>query len=750
MVTTDGSRRAVDVRCPESCRSGAFQSLSSRWCCSAGRVGAAGATALDGTLAPPNAIADDSAMPHSCVTPFGSASLPRLMLALALVAPVPARAQSGRETWPDRAIRRDIPMTDAIRAAHAAGTRDSTGRPGAKYWQLRTDYTIRARLDVPAQRLSGFETITLHNASPDSLTQLALRLDANHFIGSNPRASPWVPAQLTDGMVVTGIKVNGGPVRLDLPAPPRSGPPASAMAVNLRGTLARILLSAPIPPRSTASIEIEWNHALPGGPGSGHRMTQRWADTLFQPTQWFPRIAVYDDLRGWDPESYLGPSEFYNNFGRFDVKLDVPAGWLVSGTGRLQNPEQVLTSTARARLATVLQGDSVTTIVGESEVGPGQATAAGDRLVWHMVADSVNDFAWATARKFIWQATRASIPGKGFVPVHQFFLPGRAALYANALPITRHALEFYSGLWFPYQFPQLTLQDGPSSGMEYPMVINSNAGAADHETGHQWWPMVVSNNETWYGWMDEGFDQYMNILSAADNAKRPANFDRLGQSYGQTSGSESEPPMMWNANFAGPSYSFTTYGKTPLMLSMLGGIVGDTAVQRAHREWATAWMFRHPSPWDYMFFMNKALGRDLGWFWYAWLFTTERVDGSISAVQTRGAKTTVTVRQDGQMPSPVVLRVTFDATGPAIKPMANAVMQDSVTAIVTWPVDVWFSGRRTFDAVLTFGKRRISQVMFDPGCRFPDRTPADNVWPRDSTSTTAAASPSVRQAACSR
>ena len=651
-----------------------------------------------------------------------------IVIATIIVAVAPVSAQS-IAAWPERAVRRDIPMTNAIRAAHAAGTRDSSGRPGAKYWQLRTDYVIRARLDVPAQRLSGVATITLHNDSPDSLSQIALRLDPNHFIGSNPRALPWVPSQLTDGMVINGMRINGTPVQLDA-TPPRANRPAVPMAVNLRATRAQVLLATPIAPRTTATLEIEWNHALPGGPGSGHRMTQRWADSLFQPTQWFPRVAVYDDLRGWDPESYLGPSEFYNNFGRYDVKIDVPAGWLVSGTGLLQNPEQVLTATARARLARVLESDSIVTIVGADEIGPGRATAAGDRLVWHFVADSVNDFAWATARKFVWQATRATIPGRGRVPVHQFFLPGRAPLFASALGIVRHALQFYSALWFPYQFPQLTLQDGPSAGMEYPMVINSNAGAADHETGHQWWPMVVSNNETWYGWMDEGFDQYMNILSDADNAKKAPSLDGLGQSYGSISGSEAEPAMMWNANFAGPSYGFTTYGKTPLMLSMLGGVVGDSAVQRAHREWATAWMFRHPSPWDYMFFMNKALGRDLGWFWHAWLFTTERVDGSITGLRAQGSRTVVTVRQDGQMPSPVVLRVRFAPGGAAIKPMRNAVMQDSVTAVVTWPVEVWFAGKRTFDAVLDFGRRPIEQVLFDPACRFPDRDPSDNVWPR--------------------
>ena len=463
---------------------------------------------------------------------------------------------------------------------------------------------------------------------------------------------------------------------------------------------------------------------------------------------------MYDDLRGWDPELYLGPSEFHNNFGRFDVSLDVPAGWIVSGTGVLQNPQDVLTPAERERLTRVLESDSIVTISGPNEVGPGQATANGDRLVWRMVADSVNDFAWATAKKFVWQATRASIPTKGRVPIHMVFLPGDSGLYANAGPITRHALEFYSRLLFPYEFPKFTLQDGPSAGMEYPMVINSNQGAADHESGHQWWPMTVSNNETWYGWMDEGFNQYMNIPSNADaraagiiSAGRggrggnaapappyggPATsslFDNRGQTYGSTSGNEAEPPMMWNANYAGPQfYGFQTYSKTPLMLSMLGGIVGDSAVQRAHAEWAKAWRFKHPSPWDYMFFMNNALHQDLGWFWYYWLFTTESVDGSIQSVTTSGPTTTVTVREDGQMPSPVVLRVDFAASGPAIHAMTNARMVDSASAIVTYPASVWFGG--TFVASLDFGGRAIERITFDPFGRFPDRNPADNVWQR--------------------
>src|SRR5215207_4960448 len=323
--------------------------------------------------------------------------LPVAILAVGLTIPS-SRLVAQTTRPPERAIRRDIPITNTIRRAYAAGTRDSTGRPGRNYWQIRTDYTISARLDTPTSRLTGRETVVLHNNSPDSLGQILLRLDPNIFLGNTPQAATWVPSEVTDGMVITRMTVNGVPVAL-APPPVAAGDGARAAQaaaaaqnaqvpnqptlLNARTTNARINLPTKLLPHSRTTLEIEWNHKIPGGPGAGHRMTQRWADTLYQPTQWYPRVAVYDDLRGWDSELYLGPSEFYNNFGKFDVRLDVPAGWIVSGTGILQNPQEVLTAQARARLVRVLDTDSVTTIVGADEAGPGRATAASSsgRLV---------------------------------------------------------------------------------------------------------------------------------------------------------------------------------------------------------------------------------------------------------------------------------------------------------------------------------------------------------------------------------
>lgn len=622
-----------------------------------------------------------------------------------------------------RTIRKDVPMTNSIRKAFEAGTRDFSGKPGPNYWQLETDFTIKASLDPHTQTITGTEKILVHNHSKDDLDRIVLRLDHNIFRGDVPRGFS-TPAEQTDGMVVTAIKVAGESIDLAEVNSGRNQAPRPGVT-GLNRTIATIFLAKPIPAGSTAELEIDWHTKLPGGPnGLGHRMTQRFDSTLFQPTQWFPRLAKYDDLRGWETSPYLGPAEFFNNFGSFDVSITVPGGWIVSGTGILQNPEEVLTPAVAARLAKVLDSDEETTILGEEEKG----TAAGETLTWRFVADKVNDFAWAASNKFIWKGTRANIPGKGYVPIYMVFLPERAKFYVNAAKITRHALEFYSELWAPYPFPQLTLQDGPSIGMEYPMVINSNQGAADHEVAHQWWPMMLGTNETRYGWMDEGFNQYMNILSDDHSRGVPANLDGVGQSYGRISGSEAEAPLMWSANDAGTGYGYQTYQKTPPMLSMLGGIVGDAAVVNAMKKYTTAWAFKHPSPWDYLFFMNQELGQNLEWFWYYWLFTTESVDGSIEKVSASGEKTTVTVKQSGEMPSPVVLKVEFEPGSPELKPMPNAKSIDANTMEVTWPVDVWWNGSRTFDAVLDFGPRKIKTITLDPHGRFPDKKVDDNVW----------------------
>ncbi|MGH7669383.1 MAG: M1 family metallopeptidase [Gemmatimonadaceae bacterium] len=666
------------------------------------------------------------------------------LTALAALAALPAAGLAqATPKYPARALRHDIPLTDMIQRAFAAGTRDSTGRPGPNYWQLWTDYTINARFDPATGLVTGHEHVVVNNNGPNEMRTITLRLDQNLFAPNVPRAED--VTDITDGMQVTALSVDGKPAALNAGAQPRrfgrggrgaAPPPVELAAFDLSQTVATITLPDPVPAHGKFTLDADWHFTVPKVvvPTRGIRMGA-WGDTLYQVGQWYPRVTVFDDLRegGWDTDPYLGPSEFYNNFGHFDVKLDLPAGWLVGATGILQNPDEVYTAAERTALPGALTADSTVRINGPENFGPGKETAgnAGDRLVWHFVADTAGDVAWATSDQFVWDRFHAVIPGSGTnVPINIMYLPGHTAQYADAGPTVAHALKFYSKLWMPYAFPTMTMVDGPELGMEYPMFIMSSTGASDHETGHEWWPMTLGTNETWYPFMDEGFNQYMNILSAADRAGHAPDLDGRGESYGRTSGNEREAPMMWDANYGGPMYSFQAYSKAPMMLSMLGGVVGDSAVWHAMSEYAHAWRFKHPSPWDYAFFMSNALHRDLGWFWYYWLFTTEAVDGSIQNVSAMHGRTTVTVHQAGQMPSPVVLNVHFAPGGPALRHVANAKILDDTTATISYPVDVWFDGSRTFKATFDFGPRKIDRIVLDPHCRFPDKDVQDNSWPR--------------------
>ena len=377
---------------------------------------------------------------------FGCAALPLL---------APLRAQHA-PAWPDRVVPRDIPLGPMISRAYRAGTRDSTGSPGRNYWQQRVDYAITARLDVETANLTGSETITLRNTTPDTLRQIVLRLYQNYFRAESDR-NDYV-TDITDGIRVSRLIIDGEPVALDDPK-----------AYRVDGTIAIVQLASPVLPGATATLTADWEFKVPNVPPGerGERMG-RWGTRLYQVAQWDPQIAMYDDLRGWDHDQYLGTAEFYNQYGSFDVRLTLPAGWLVGATGTLANPEQVLSRSTRERLAVALKGDTTVRVVTAAERGAGRATAADSLLTWHFTAPLVNDFAFATSADFVYDATRAMTPKPTLVQV--FYLPEHSS-YEKSAQYAKFALEHHARYVMPYDFPQATVADGPETGMEYPMIV---------------------------------------------------------------------------------------------------------------------------------------------------------------------------------------------------------------------------------------------------------------------------------------
>jgi hypothetical protein len=624
-----------------------------------------------------------------------------LAVAAALIVAT-ASAGAQRTNWPDRAVRRDIPLQPGIRRAYAQGTRDSSGTPGAKYWQQSVDYRINAIVDAPSGILRGSETITLHNTTPNSLDNIVLRLYQNYFKATESR-NDYV-TDVTDGVVMEKLVVNGAEIPL-----------TNTRQYRVNGTIATVVPPSPIAPGADATIEATWHFAVPRVDTTerGERMG-RFGDYLYQIAQWYPQVAMYDDMRGWDTDQYLGIGEFYNQFGSFDVHITVPGGWLVGATGDLQNPSEVLSQRTRSRLALAMQADTTIHVVTAGERGA-SATAPGSTLTWHFTAPHVNDFAFATSRDYVYDATHATIPGKGKIPVNVLYLPQHTA-YAtnNTAQYGRFALEHHSRYIFPYEFSQGTIVDGPETGMEYPMIIfnGSGLGVTVHEFGHEWFPMTVGSDETRYGWMDEGFNEFIDAAAVADFTHKPSDMSDA-ESYRRIAGSELEAAMMWPTDFAGPYATMTTYVKAPVALHALGGVVGDSAVHKAFAEYAREWKFKHPSPYDFFMSMNHSLGRNLDWFWYQWFFTTYTVDQAVQSVAQRGDSVIVTVRDNGDMAMPVILKLDF----------ANGSSE-----LVVRKAEIWFAGSRSVSITIPLGNRKLSAVTVDPDNRFQDLDRTNNVW----------------------
>ena len=552
-----------------------------------------------------------------------------------------------------RAVRRDLPLTNMIRRAWAAGTRDSTGRPGRNYWQLWNDYTIDAKFDAPTSTVSGREQIVVHNNSDSAMRTIVLRLDQNIYTANVPRAET-VP-EITDGMVVTKLAINGASVDVSdrsnsagrsprgTVAPPLTVPKAT----GITQTVATIQLPTPVAPKGTATIDAEWHFRVPLVNGVRGLRMGRWGDSLYQPTQWYPRVAMYDDLRGWDTEPYLGPSEFYNNFGRFDVqhrragRLDRQRHGRAAEPGAGAHRDGARAAVARARVR------STRTIV-ERERGRRRASRPRRATVSSGTSSPTrsNDFAWATAERFVWDATRATIPGKGAIPVNMVYVPGHAQAYAPT-PARRAAcarvlLEAVDAV----PVSALTLQDGPSAAWNTRWSSSRTGRRRSRDRS----PVVA----------DDGRHQRdvvrldgrgIQPVHEHPLAIRPARAARQRPRQPRPALRPHERRRARGADDVGRELRrtartrFQTYGKTPLMLSMLGGIVGDTAVQRAMSEYAKTWSFKHPSPWDYMFFMNNALKQDLALV-LVLLAVHDRVGGRLDRERddTSGHRTTVTVR----------------------------------------------------------------------------------------------------------
>jgi hypothetical protein len=618
----------------------------------------------------------------------------------------------------------------------ATTIRTGSGEPGPDYWQQRVDYVIRASLDTVAQLVTGEEEITYINRSPDTLRYLWLQLDQNLFnsISRGFRVFGQDPRFGTRGAEggVTLTKVAEPATAAANGRPARQG---GKLAYLVNGTMMKVNLIRPLPPGARQRLEIGWS--FPFGPNS-NRMGIELIDGsyVYEVAQWYPRLAVYDDVRGWNTEQYLGQGEFYLEYGRFDVSLTVPANMLVAATGTLQNPTQVLTSAQRNRLTRARASDSTVVIRGKDEIGDpaSRPVSPSGTLTWRFTADSVRDFAWAAARHFVWDAARAN---GGKTLAMSFYPPSADSIWNQSTQYVKFAVENYSS-WYPYPYPVAINVNGIEGGMEYPMIVfchnRTDARAlfsvTDHEIGHTWFPMIVGNNERLYAWMDEGFNTFMNHYNW--EKKYPGEYNRRGDPglYIPLALSGKEEPIMTPADRIRGSLSTTAYTKPGLGLILLRDhIIGRERFDPAFREYTRRWAYKHPTPADFFRSIEDGVGEDLSWFWRSWFYTTERLDQTVDSVAVWDSAgmvaSRVYLRSATSMPMPVELELR---------------MNDGTTQKLSLPVDVWLGGSR-YTAIVP-GPKTVIGVTIDPKNWYPDVRRQNNRW--DARRTTSEASSSLK------
>jgi hypothetical protein len=650
-----------------------------------------------------------------------------IAIGLLLTLPTAALAQAApAANHPEAAFRRlELPAPNAVRTG--------SGEPGPGYWQQRADYLIRATLDTASRTVRGEERITYTNNSPDTLRYVWLHLEQNLFnsesrgyrvFGQDPRfgtkgAEVSVRLLKVGEPAVPAAKAKPG-------APAKPAVPASALEYTVNGTELRVDLARPLAPKGKQVLELAWSF---GFGANSNRMGIEDIDgaTIYEVAQWYPRMAVYDDVRGWNTEQYLGQGEFYLEYGSFDVSLTVPADMIVAATGTLQNPDEVLTAAQRARLARARTSDQTVIIRGKDEIGDpaSRPPTPYPSLTWRFTADSVRDFSWAAARHFIWDAVGVN---GGKTVAMSFYPPSADSIWKEASQYAKTAIEYYSKQWMPYPYPYASNVNGIEGGMEYPMIVfcrnRSDAqglySVTDHEFGHTWFPMVVGSNERQYGWMDEGFNSFMNHYSFPKrwpNAPLPLARG-VPDTYIKNALSGDEEPIMTPADRmrTNENWRQALYNKPAVGLVLLREhIASPDRFDPVFREYIRRWAYKHPTPADFFRTMEDGLGEDLSWFWRSWFYTTDRLDQAVDSVtlsDSAGVVSRVYLRNAGQMPMPVEL---------------GLLMDDGSTQRLSLPVEIW--GLRSTYTALIGGPKKVNSVVIDPDNWYPDVDRGNNRWP---------------------
>jgi Peptidase family M1 domain len=585
-----------------------------------------------------------------------------------------------------------------------SATRGANGAPGPKYWQNHASYDLQATLDTTTGTIQGKMVLRYTNNSPNTLDYVWFQTEQNRF-RNNPDAAGG------DTSVASGYGDRFDNFTEDV------GGKALSVKIEDHVSVSKMTLPTPLKPGATATFNVTWHFVVPL---SGDRMGHE--GVLYQIAQWYPRVNVYDDVKGWNIEPYLGTGEFFLEYGDFTLAVTVPSNYVVAATGTLDNPNEVLTPTEISRLHQAATSDTTIRIMTEQELTDGTAHLKHDGMVtWKFDAKNVRDAVFATSSNYQWDAS--SWHG---ILAQAYYRPPATGVWDKVADMARMSIQEFSERWYPYPYPQVSVAEGNvGGGMEYPMISfdgtfseTTEYMVVTHEIGHNWFPMIVGSNERMHGWMDEGINTFIDVFSEA--RRYPENGDfakRADHQRAQLQNrirSNSDVVMEVPAD-SSPDNQYTAYDKPAGVLQTLRNILGPDTFDKALRTYIQRWAYKHPTPQDFFRTMDDVSGQKLDWFWREWFYETPTFDQTIDSVTQTASDNHVTVvyGNKGRGVLPLIVRFTFN---------------DSTTQDFTYSADVWRANSTKYSVSYTF-KKPVAQITIDPTHRLIDTDRSNNVWP---------------------
>ncbi|HPI29793.1 MAG TPA: M1 family metallopeptidase [Bacteroidales bacterium] len=597
-------------------------------------------------------------------------------------------------------------LSKEIAQAIRSGTRTTDGNPGKKYWQNTADYKIKVKFFPETGYVEGQEEITYYNNSPDTLKTLVIRLYQDLFKKGAARTLDVYPVDLTDGVLIKQVMNNGRTISAK----------AEDNRITRRGTNMYVTLNDPLNTKASTKITIDWSFRMPSK--TQIRMGT-YDSTSFFIGQWYPQIAVYDDISGWDTRDYTGLAEFYNDFGNFDVEISVPGKYVVWATGNLVNPGDLLNEPYLAKYREALSSSETVTIALPDDYNKGNVTKQGAWNTWKYKADNVSDFAFALSDHFVWEGCSIEAGTGGRKVFIQTAYNAKHSDYKEVIAIARKTILFLSEKLpgVPYPFPCMSIFDG-ADGMEYPMMTNVGSSedrgdvvyAHSHEITHTYFPFYVGTNETKYGWMDESMAVFLPeaLQKEIEPTKDVASYTTHVYSY--YGGREFEPAVMTPTYYLTPEiYFILNYGKAEQILRLLEIQLGKDVFSKCLKGFMDSWKYKHPTPYDFFNCFNQISGQDLTWFWKPWYFEQGFPDLTISSATYEAGKCTVEIKNSGTLPLPVYLL--FDTEN------GEKIRYDL-------PADTWKDGKNITIVTLEI-KQKVTKITLG-NSQVPDGNPSDN------------------------